>query len=84
MGFNDIVILLLNKDTSKNTVNVKGLGHVTPLFLASRNGDRALCETLVENKADISITTSENHTPLYEAAANGHLEVVKFLIEVGG
>lgn len=80
-GYQDIVKLLLKSDPS--LVNCKSSGYVTPLSLASLNRDKTVCKLLTEYKADITAVNVEKKTPLHVAAANGNIEVVKFLIETG-
>ena len=53
----------------------------TPLHLACELGDILLVETIIEKGADIYIKNINNEDALILAARNGHLEIVKLLIE---
>ena len=63
-------------------VNSKGFSGHTPLIMAMRLGlgSEALVEKLLVAGAYIDCVDSENRTPLWWAACNGHLEVVRQLL----
>lgn len=46
-------------------------------------GHAEMVEFLLKNGACIEHKTDEMHTPLMEAAMDGHMEVAKILIEAG-
>jgi hypothetical protein len=50
---------------------------------AARKGDLASVKAALESKADVESKTRYGQTPLYLAAMNGHIEVVKFLLDQG-
>jgi len=50
---------------------------------ASCLGHAEMVEFLLKNGACIEHKTDEMHTPLMEAAMDGHMEVAKLLIEAG-
>lgn len=50
----------------------------TPLMLASLRGDLALAKALIEKSADVN---KPGWAPLHYAATNGHVEVMRVLLE---
>jgi uncharacterized protein len=58
-----------------NTLNVLG---ESPLMLASLKGELELATQMVKNGADVNKT---GWTPLHYAASNGHVPVIKLLLE---
>jgi len=61
--------------------HVEGRIGQTPLFFAAREGDRAACEFLIDQKATADFVDRLDQTPLFYAARKGHLETVQLLIE---
>merc|ERR1711924_366490 len=51
--------------------------------LAALKGHSALCQVLLDKKADVNAKDEDGETPLMKASAKGCLEVVKFLLGVG-
>ncbi len=65
-------------------INKESLDKVTLLGLAARNGYFGLVKILVESGAVVNqISTDRNNTPLMDAASEGHVEIVRYLIENG-
>ena len=58
------------------TVNVNGIGGVTPLFIACEYGHAAVVAMLLAANADVSQANNKGVTPLLVACQNGHTEVV--------
>lgn len=58
----------------------------TPLHLAARGGDASLAELLTgpTGRADPGLRDGEGNQALHIAAACGHLEVVKVIVEKAG
>ncbi|KAL3081258.1 hypothetical protein niasHS_012362 [Heterodera schachtii] len=58
---------------------------ISPLHIFAKKGDFALCKFLVENGANVNqkTTVSSQVTPLLIACAEGHLQIVKLLVEEG-
>ena len=56
----------------------------TLLILAAREGNLQKVRDLVTNGALIDQSNDdEKHTPMHDAAANGHLDVIRYLVEAG-
>jgi len=55
----------------------------TALHWAAENGDLALCQLLLEHKADPNFKDKHSATPLHKAAWNGQLEATRLLLEAG-
>lgn len=51
--------------------------------LASLKGHAAICQVLLDKKADVNAKDEDGETPLMKASAEGHLEVVKLLLAAG-
>ena len=80
-GHKDIVQLLLKAKANVNALDRYGN---TPLYNAARSGFEQLVEQLLSAGADIEIEKNlEGWTPVFIAAARGHLGIVKFLVENG-
>lgn len=62
------------------SVNERGWGHTTPLYLACLNNCTEIAELLIENGADVNAKGVEDATPLHIAAQKGNLGLVKLLI----
>jgi uncharacterized protein len=66
--------------------NVKAttrLGGYTPMLLASRSGNAAVMQALLDGGADPNGATSNGTTPLMLTAAAGRLDAVKLLLDKG-
>lgn len=68
---------------SKDLVNVKNKAHATPLHMAVSNGQEAVVEVLVANKADVNSKDWQGATPLKLAARNGYTDIVDLLRQYG-
>jgi len=55
----------------------------TPLHAAAANGHLKMCQTLLEQGADINAQDLAGSTPLHLAAGRGHHETVSLLLEYG-
>ena len=54
----------------------------TALYVASQHDSLACAVLLVEAKADLELGhPAMNMTPLFAAAENGHIDLVRFLVE---
>ena len=65
-------------DASKINVNTFNALGESPLMLAALKGQLALSDKLVKKGADVN---KPGWTPLHYAASNGHVEVIKLLLE---
>ena len=65
-------------DAPKVNLNAFNALGESPLMLAALKGHLALSEKLVKKGADVNKT---GWTPLHYAASNGHVEVIKLLLE---
>ena len=64
-----------------NAVNDSG---ETQLILAAREGNLTKVRVLVEQGAHLNQSNDdEKHTPMHDAAAFGHLNIVQYLVEAG-
>lgn len=57
--------------------------HITPLHVASFNGDIEAVKTLLKDNADVNAQDKLEWTPLHDAAIQGHVEIAKLLIAAG-
>jgi ankyrin repeat protein len=77
-GYEAMVYLLLKSDKVNVESKVRGLA---PLGLACRDGRTGIAKLLIDmGKADIESHDVRGWRPLHEAAAQGHVEVVKLLL----
>jgi len=65
-------------DASKINLNTFNALGESPLMLAALKGQLALSDKLVKKGADVN---KPGWTPLHYAASNGHVEVIKLLLE---
>ena len=88
-GNNDIMIWLLEKVEAMFVVEVKGR---TALHLASELGDEEIVKTLLNHGVDVHTGLMgyqmgyymvDRYTPLHSAAKEGHLALVRLLVERG-
>ncbi len=77
----DIVKLLIDKGADVNAIAASGL---TPLYLATLNGNKDLVELLITKGADVNTHDKKYRiTPLHLAAEDGHKEIIMLLLESG-
>merc|ERR1712062_152748 len=55
----------------------------TPLIVAAENGQAAIVEYLIKNKADLNAQNNDGKSPIVIAKENGHETVVKQLMDHG-
>jgi len=70
-----------DQQQSKSIINEQNAEGWGLLHMACKNGSSDIVQYLLENGANIELTTNMNETPLYIACENGHLNVVKMLLE---
>jgi len=75
-----MVDLLLESGAAADAAN---RFNVTPLELASLNGNRAIVERLLAAGADVNARSREGHTPLMSAALNGRAGAIEALLAHG-
>lgn len=49
----------------------------TPLLAAARKGHRASVYALINYGADINVKLNDGRTPLWSAAQEGHIDIIK-------
>lgn len=62
-------------------VNLKGVSQSTAMHIASARGNSAVVSLLLSQRADPDCRTNDGKTPLAYAVMNGHLDVIRNLIE---
>jgi ankyrin repeat protein len=79
----DTVAMKILLDNKANP-NAPTKGGATPIFIPTNNGNLDLIKILIRYGADVNYSNNEYKlTPLRNAARNGYLEVVRFLVEKG-
>ncbi len=63
--------------TSRNPMTL------TPLHSAAANGNREICELLLDHGAEVNARQHGGWTPLFSAAARGDAELVQFFLDHG-
>jgi ankyrin repeat protein len=74
----DVVRLLIQKSAKVDAKNNEA--GVTALLLAAANGKDDAVKLLVQSGANINETDNDGDTPLLQAVAKGHVQIVKFLL----
>lgn len=77
-GHLDIVKLLVELGADLNTKTNEGW---SPVYTSAYNGDASTVYFLLSKGADVDGVNEEGWTPLHAACAQGHLEVVKTMVE---
>ncbi|XP_015835535.1 ankyrin repeat domain-containing protein 39 isoform X1 [Tribolium castaneum] len=79
-GHLDICKLLVAKGACLDAVTCQG--KATPLHRAATVGKFEIVKFLVENKANCRLKDADGKTALHRAAANKHLKICQYLLEV--
>ena len=81
-GNKELVQYLIDKGAN---INARKSGNETALHRAAWKGADDIVELLVENGADLNIVYKANNglSPLHCAAENGHLKIVRYLLDKG-
>ncbi|MDI1245616.1 MAG: ankyrin repeat domain-containing protein [Rhodoferax sp.] len=74
-SFNVVKVLLSHP---KIKVEVRNVADENPLMLAALKGEKELCQLMIQKGADVN---KPGWAPLHYAATNGHLEVVRLLLD---
>jgi len=86
LGHAEVVRALLEAGADVDPVirNYKGVAPgTTPLLIASGRGYASTVDVLLKHKADLGATDDRGWTVMHEAAAGGHVELVKKFLELG-
>jgi len=62
----------------KTRVEARNTADESPLMLAALHGELALCQALIQRDADVN---KPGWTPLHYAATNGHVDVMRLLLQ---
>ena len=76
----DILKYLISQGAEINMLNYEG---ISPLCIASHNGNIESVKILLDNGADVETKDSFKRTPLHLSAQRGYWSIVKLLIEIG-
>ena len=76
----DFALQLLDMGADVNYADDDG---VTVLTQASYTGQTAIVEALLAKEADTSLTNKEGINPLIASCSEGHVEIVKMLLQAG-
>ena len=68
---------------SIRNVNIKGKNNVTPLILASQQGNLDVVAFLLDKGARVNDVMTDGKTALLMACKNGHTEIVELLLKRG-
>lgn len=70
----------LLKNNSNININQKNQHGSTPLILATYSGHLKIVKILIENGADINLTSNDKTTPLIWATVGSHTAIVRYLL----
>ncbi|KAL4789001.1 hypothetical protein BDV19DRAFT_395460 [Aspergillus venezuelensis] len=77
-GDNSTLQKLLRQGVPLDTQNIQG---ITPLWIASHHGHEKIANTLIETKqVNLNTQSTNGRSPLHEAAAWGHIGVMRVLL----
>ena len=65
----------------RNSINSSNMSHQTPLMLASRSGNTAIVEHLLESGADANITDSRKANVLHYAAGSNDFDSLQLILK---
>jgi len=77
------IAILGAMDDGADGESLVGVAGITDLHVACLDGNLDEVEQLVEQGADVSVSTDRNETPLHMAALSGAVDVVTFLMDEG-
>lgn len=78
--FLEVALILLALGADPNCPNKN---KITPLHMASGDGQRDIAEALITEGAEVNIKNKTLRTPLHLAASHGHISVVELLLDKG-
>jgi len=80
----EMVVMMLRRVSLEIDVNRINMAGMTALHQAVLDNNLLLARVLVSHGANINQVDVDSWTPVHAAAANGHSEVLSYLIEAGG
>ncbi|KAL1500648.1 hypothetical protein AB1Y20_013296 [Prymnesium parvum] len=76
-----VKLLLSSMEPGAQILNMRAASGHTPLSIAASSNYANVCSQLLEAHAELDSVSADGTTPLYHAAAGGHLETAKILID---
>ena len=77
----DCAVQLLDAPGGPATIDTKVVGGLTPLGTAVIQGHTSFARLLIERRCAINEARDSGASPLYGACQEGHVELVKLLLE---